>query len=228
MKLISRKNSQVIQKFRKLHTVLCTVWKLRKFSLTCMYMHFFGKNFVKVTFLQKKITKIKSRFHDFFFFSEREFLVSPQCGINVTMCVVKWKILLSLKFFPSNQLFGDRLVTFMTFLPKKWESKFPIINTLWVWHSVEKREIHFVRSIYSNYLVKRLHWQNFCDKIVVHTYVVKFCNFNKKVNLAKALISRNNFFFNEISAKKSCWWITLTVKITEFYCHDFFAKFPSN
>ena len=43
-------------------SILCcenTAWKLRKYSLS----HFFGKNFVKVTFLLRKL--LKSWFHEF-------------------------------------------------------------------------------------------------------------------------------------------------------------------
>ena len=54
----------------------CTVWKLLKFTLTRL----FDENFVKVTYLAKKIQK--SWFHEFFS-GDCEVLIFPQCKLTI-------------------------------------------------------------------------------------------------------------------------------------------------
>ena len=77
-------------------TQLCehsTVWKLRKFTLThsqcgnCRnsLSHFFGKNFVKATFLLKKLVK---RWFDEIFFGESKFFILPHCGFQLRLILI--------------------------------------------------------------------------------------------------------------------------------------------
>ena len=111
---------------------------------------FFGKNFVKVTVLLKKL--LKSWFHENFFQWERISRFSTLCSVE------KWKIYSHWNFFPSNQLFSDlfsKCVAFTKFLPKKRESNFT-----WFRHCAVLKLRNFLSRFFGKNSVKARHLLN--------------------------------------------------------------------
>ena len=115
--------SHTWQKFRQTNVFTNKlIWRkmfsVRKMEIHC-HTHFNYKNFVKVTFLLKKI--LKSWFDEIFNGSQYFLFfhtVTAQCG--------KMKNLVSPKNISSNQLFSifySKNITFTKFLPKMRESK---------------------------------------------------------------------------------------------------------
>ena len=107
-------------------------------EITEIYSHFFGKNFVKVTFVLKKLL---SRWFDEIIFVESNFFILPHshCG--------KIKNLLSPKYFPSNHLFG-KCFAFTKFLQKSVRVNIHNFNTVTLFRFSILLYENFVKSTF--------------------------------------------------------------------------------